>query len=234
MVFIWPSDSIISVFGAQYPWRVETAISAGVKLAEYLQKIAGKRNPELQVQFVGHSLGCRVVLSAVKELAKDDQNVPVVRLLLMGAAVPVGDCAEEGRWPDKVSDLFGAAQGSEVSENSDVILYSRNDRVLSVLFPLGERLARRRDPESSGSFEAVGLKGGPGRPRWTKEIDSCGIKHTDYLSDRSALRYVAELLGRLIDRQLAERPECKRSLGERQPDQRRLASRITSRVRGLL
>ena len=226
MVFMWPSDSIIRDFGAHYPGRVETAISAGVELAKYLQRISGKRNPELKVQFVGHSLGCRVVLSAVEQLAKSPQEVPVVGLLLMGAAVPVADCANEGRWPDKVSKLFREAHGQKVSENSDVVLYSGNDRVLGMLFPVGERLARRQHPESSGSFEAVGLNGGPGQIRWTEKIDSCGIKHTRYMSNPTALRYVAALLGQLIDRQLAERPECQRSLGERQPDQRHLPSRL--------
>ena len=125
VLFFWPGDShsIKALSALQYPWRVQTAISAGVELGKYLRGIA-RRNPGLQVQFVGHSLGCRVVLSAIHQLSEDPQAVPVARVLLMGAAVPEGDCCAPGLWREKVSDLFGAASGWKAVNNSDVILYS--------------------------------------------------------------------------------------------------------------
>lgn len=227
MVFFWPSDSNIfkPLAAALYPSRVRTAISAGVELGKYLTDIAD-RNPDMRVQFVGHSLGCRVVLSAVKQLSQE-QKVPVVRVLLMGAAVPESDCAQPGPWPEKVSDLFGAAQGQEVSRNSDVILYSRDDEILGKTFRTGELLVRPHGPKLSGSREAVGLKGGP-PDRWTENVELCGLKHGDYVRKRRALRHVAALVGPLVVRQMEERPEGERSLGEQQLDQRRLASRGVS------
>jgi len=195
MLFFWPSDTdIIKIFSAaDYPRRVETAISAGAELGEYLKKIA-ELNPHLRVQLVGHSLGCRVVLSAVQQLAEEPSKVPVVRVLLMGAAVPEGDCTASGPWPKKASELFNVSPGPwpkkvselfnvwpdrEAARNSDVILYSRDDEILGWKFRLGEHEARRRGLRSSDS-KAVGLLGGPGPKRWTEEVDSCGLKHSDY------------------------------------------------------
>jgi hypothetical protein len=225
MLFFWPSyaKSFMVFSPVLYPRVVPVAISAGVELGKYLTDIA-ERNSRLRVQFVGYSLGCRVVLSAVKQLS-EERKVRVVRVLLMGAAVPEGDCTSDGQWPDKVSDLFGAAQGQEVSRNSDVILHSRDDQVLGKTFRFGERRARKRGLESTGSLEAVGLKGGPrtSPARWTQKVELC-IKHEAYLRDKHALQHVAALFGTLLDRQLEELPECKRFLDEQQPDQRQLAS----------
>jgi esterase/lipase superfamily enzyme len=234
MLFFWPSDAdIVRVFSAvEYPRRIKTAISAGAELGGYLKYIADQRNPGLRVQFVGHSLGCRVVLSAVQQLARQPQKVSVERILLMGAAVPEGDCTASGPWPEKVSDLFRAPRGRKGAKNSDVILYSLDDEVLGGTFQVGERLARWRGLRSSDS-QAVGLTGGPGGIRWTGEAASCGLKHSDYLVKPSALRHVAGMLGPLVDRQMPERPDGQRSLGERQPDNRHLTSRFASWVRRL-
>ena len=225
VLFFWPGDShsIKALSATQYPDRVPTAISAGVELGRYLRHIADK-NPGLEVQFVGHSLGCRVVLSAINQLSENPQTVPVARMLLMGAAVPKGDCTTPGQWRERVSDLFDATFGWRVVKNSDVVLHSRDDEILGgVLFRYGEYLARQQGLVSFGPHEAVGLKGGP-RDRWTGEADSCGLKHDQYPRHPLALRHVAALFGPLVDRQFAERPTGERFPGEQQPDERRLES----------
>jgi len=237
MLFFWPSDAdITKVFSAgDYPHRVETAISAGAELAEYLWRISDEGNPKLRVQLVGHSLGCRVVLSAVQHLAERPQKVPVERVLLMGAAVPEGDCTGSGPWPAKVSELFNAPPGQRSAENCDVILYSRDDEILKGKFLYGEQKARQKGVGSSDS-PAVGLTGGPGDPgkeRWTGEVAPCGLKHGDYLVKPSALRYVAAMVGQLVDRPMPERPQGQRALDERQPGKRPLASRFASSMRRL-
>ena len=233
MLFLWPSDpnTFKSLAAAGYPDRVKTAIGAGVELGKYLKEIL-KCNPDLQVQFVGYSLGCRVVLSAVGYLSEEPQTVPVVRVLLMGAAVPEGDCTEPGPWPSKVSALFGAAQDQaahdqNLIENSDVILHSSNDDVLGRKFEFGERWARRRGLQSRGG-KAVGLTGGPSPCRWTGMADPCKLKHDGYLTDDAALRHVAAMTGTLRDRRLSQRLAGERSFDEQNLDQRRLASRLSA------
>jgi pimeloyl-ACP methyl ester carboxylesterase len=214
VLFFWPGEShSIKVLSApEYPGRVQTAIDAGVELGNYLRRIA-IYNPGLRVQFVGHSLGCRVVLSAVNQLAEDPQIVPVARVLLMGAAVPMGDCKAPGSWREKVSTLFRTASGWEAVGNSDVVRYSRDDEILGRIFLSGESYARQKGLVSYEPHEAVGLTGGP-RARWSGEPDPCGLKHDQYPCHPIALQHVAAMFGPLADRQNADR-----NMGERYPDE---------------
>ena len=227
ILFSWPGDSanLADAFGpALYPAKIRPAIESGVELAKYLKKIAADGNEGLHVQFVGHSLGCRVVLSAVQQLAADPQEVPVVRVLLMAAAVPVGNCIGPGPWPTKVGDLFSATQSYETAANSDVILYSGNDEILRRKFLYGERAAEQWfGVESFGSHDAVGRTGGPGPDRWTGTIDSCGLRHSEYLTDPTALMHIGDLFGTLVSRPLPGRPEDERLLDRQQLGSRQLA-----------
>lgn len=165
--------------------------------------------------FRPHEQLCRVP-------AEDPQTVPVTRVLLMGAAVPVGDCKAPGSWREKVSSLFRAAPGRSAVENSDVVLYSQNDEILGSIFQAGERWARQRGLASCAPHDAVGLAGGP-LDRWTGE-HSCGLKHDQYPRHPVALRYVAALFGPLVDRQDAERKPGERRPNEQHPDERMLES----------
>jgi len=227
IIFSWPGDSanLADAFGpALYPAKIRPAIESGVELAKYLKKIAADGNPDLHVQFVGHSLGCRVVLSAVEKLAADPYEVPVVRVLLMAAAVPVGDCTGPGPWPKKVGDLFGAAQIYEIAANSDVVLHSSNDEILGRKFLFGEQAAALLGLKSSGSRVAVGRTGGPGPDRWTGVIAPCGLRHSEYLTDPTALMHVVNLFGTLVYRPLSGRPKDKRLLDQERLNSRQLAS----------
>lgn len=225
MLLFWPSvldiRKILSLL-EEYTLRVETAIGAGVLLSEYIKELS-EDNPNLRVQLVGHSLGCRVILSAVQQLSEQPQKVAVARQLLIGAAVPEGDCTEQGPWPKKVSDLF-RIKGRRLSKNSDVILYSQDDEILGWKFQAAEAGARRRGLESFGSRKAVGLTGGPSPNRWTEVVHFPRMGHSDYLTEPDALQYVAGMVGRLVDRPVSKRPEDKRLLDEKKLGQRRLAS----------
>lgn len=222
ILFSWPGDSnnLADAFGPfLYPAKIRPAIDSGVELAKYLRKIAS-RNKGLHVQFVGHSLGCRVVLSAVEELASKPQEVPVIRVLLMGAAVPERDCTGQGPWPMKARDLFSVPQGYELAASSDIILHSRNDGTLKREFVLGEWAANPK----SGFANAVGRTGGPYPERWTGVVDSCGLKHSEYLTDPTALMHVADLFGTLAYRPLPTRSDDTRPLDQRQPGSRQMES----------
>lgn len=227
IIFSWPGDStnLGGAFGpALYPKKIRPAIESGVELARYLKKIAAARNPGLQVQFVGHSLGCRVVLSAVEQLAGNPPEVPVVRVLLMAAAVPESDCTGKGPWPKKVGDLFSPAQSHGAAASSDVILHSRNDEILGRKFVFGELAADLKGVKSFRSVHAVGLTGGPYPERWTGVVDSCGLRHSQYLTDPEALMHVANFFGRLVYRPLPGRPKDARLLDQQQMGSRQLAS----------
>ena len=157
--------------------------------------------------------------------AENPQTVPVARMLLMGAAVPKGDCTTPGNDGRKRSAISSnATLGWRVVKNSDVVLHSRDDEILGGVFSATESIWRdEQGLVSFGPHEAVGLKGGP-RDRWTGEADSCGLKHDQYPRHPLALRHVAALFGPLVDRQFAERPTGERFPGEQQPDERRLES----------
>jgi pimeloyl-ACP methyl ester carboxylesterase len=106
-----------------YPSAVHRAPDAGRLLAEYLSRL-----PDLlQVHFVGHSLGCRVVLECIRHLKRGPQ---VGQVILMAAAVPTFMVAE-GR------NLASAMKKA----GSVLVLYSRADEVLHYSFPPGQTLA---------------------------------------------------------------------------------------------
>jgi hypothetical protein len=224
VLFFWPGDkgTLKALSALSYPDRVPVAIAAGVELGRYVRRIAD-RNPGLRVQFVGHSLGCRVVLSAVEELANHPHVVPVLRILLMGAAVPEGDCSGSGRWHARIADTFAGALGPDVAASSQVVLYSQNDEILGAIFDLGERAARLRGLRSAAPYRAVGLTGGP-LGRWDGEARSCDLKHDQYPTSKVALRHVAALFGPLIDRHLAESRLSSRTASELRQDERNLES----------
>lgn len=232
-LFFWPGDSgeIRPLSGARYPSRVRVAIAAGVELGRYLRKIA-PWNRGLQVQFVGHSLGCRVVLSAVHQLAESPRTVPVVATLLMGAAVPEGDCGPAGPWSTGTAAAFGVAATGSGSSTGDVVLFSSDDTVLNREYRIGEWLARRSGVASVRPFRAVGLTGQP-RERWSGQAQSCGLQHDDYPRHEKSLRYVAAMFGPLIEQVPAEQLPGASQLAEMWPGERRHESRRLATVPSL-
>jgi pimeloyl-ACP methyl ester carboxylesterase len=234
VLFFWPGDtgSLKALSALSYPSRVPVAIAAGVELGRYIKGIR-RLNPGLRVQFVGHSLGCRVVLSAVEELAKQPHVVPVLRILLMAAAVPEGDCGESGRWHASIAETFAGALGPDVAESSEVVLYSKKDEILGGIFDLGERKARRDGLRSVEPYEAVGLTGGP-LDRWDGGAGAkeCHLKHNGYTTSKVALRHVAALFGPLTDRPMAESPLGSRLTAEVYQEERDLESAREIRLTG--
>jgi hypothetical protein len=136
----------------------------------------------------------------------------------MGAAVPQGDCREPGSWREKVGKLFQASSGGKMVENSDIVLYSKDDEILGRIFLTGEALARKQGLVSYVPHAAVGLTGGP-QDRWTGVLE-CGLKHDEYPRHPIALRHVASLFGPLVDRPSAERKPGERRPNEQHPDER--------------
>jgi len=127
----WPGDAewvqpLDYVDFMVYPKAVGTARDAGKKLADYL--IGLDNQPT--INFIGHSLGCRVVLETILEMKERHREALVGKLCLMAAAVPVfmlydGERLDEaGYVPKKILNLM-----------------SKSDRVLHAAFPPGQTAA---------------------------------------------------------------------------------------------
>lgn len=171
----WPGDADWSFFDKLdflvYPKAVHTAVHA----ARELDRLLGKMPNLERVDFIGHSLGCRVILETLVLLRK--RTLPMIgRVLLMAAAVPAEMLERGGRFFDLMMELW--AEGIEVR-----VLYSRADRTLHFAFPPGQSLAGGRE----ASARALGRDGPTGMmPGWNKTLNGEWVKgadHSDYWGD---------------------------------------------------
>ena len=162
----WPGDAdwgVVDVLDfLVYPIAVTNAKEAGKKLAVFLQN---KPNL-LQVDFIGHSLGCRVVLELIEHLRKQAPHM-IGKVCLMAAAVPI----------KKVEDGGDLEMTLAVAKEA-LILHSNKDRVLRYAFRIGQTVAKGKE----GFFPvALGAKGPTpkvsGKLRH-RRID--GAQHSDY------------------------------------------------------
>jgi pimeloyl-ACP methyl ester carboxylesterase len=127
----WPGDADWSLASALfYMGAIGNARRTGVILAEVIQQLSTRGNLT-DVMFVAHSLGCRVVLETLLNLAA--ANVRVLRTVFFAAAVPTFKLEEQN-----AGRLGWAAQKIE---DEWLSLYSANDPVLAITFPLGQSLA---------------------------------------------------------------------------------------------
>jgi hypothetical protein len=112
---LWPGDSIWA-HGLDYPGEPKVADDAGPLIADFVdQYFVGAAS----ISFASHSLGARVVLSAVNAM-----SLPVRRVMIMAGAVD-DDC---------LTNEFEAA-AAKVDRVS--LLSSAKDEVLSLAFPMG-------------------------------------------------------------------------------------------------
>jgi hypothetical protein len=145
--FFWPGDFPLRVISVlSYPNQIEPAIESAQRLSVYLGNLKGARNGPMEIDLVGHSLGCRVVLELIALWTGGiPPNIRLKTVALMAAAVLVRHVEQGGQ-------LRAAAR---LSDNT-LVLHSEGDPVLHWAFPLGETAARE-------SFfpTAVGRFGGP-------------------------------------------------------------------------
>lgn len=195
LLFYWPGDLRWDLLSKiNYFRKVAVAVSAGRLLADALSSIGTSGSP-LHVDFVGHSLGCRVVLSAAEAL-KDIKSVKVRNIMLMAAAVPEGLCEDKPYGSDYVAG------------QTTTVIYSSSDRVLHTAFPLGQWAARHLvkipDTDPGINRKAVGSLGGP-TTRWDGEYASCGLDHGEYWQDSRNIGKLVPLFGKPKDRQVKSR-----------------------------
>ena len=146
----WPGDAqwagaLDRLDFMHYSGAVHVAPGVGQALAAYLRR----RKDVLVVHFLAHSLGCRVVLEAMRSLAVEG-GPKVGKVCLMAAAVPTYMVAPSG-------DLYGAFTQVEALR----VLYSPADPVLGAAFPPGQMLAGEGlFPTAVGRYGDVPLQGG--------------------------------------------------------------------------
>jgi len=169
----WPGDADWWSFFDKvdfliYPSAVHTAVKAADELTDLLWQM-----PNLErVDFIGHSLGCRVVLETLRLLRT--RTLPIVgRVVLMAAAVPSEMLEYGGKFHSLLMEL--AAEGTAIR-----VLHSLQDTVLHYAFPPGQSLAGGK--EASG--RALGRFGPspliPGYRATLSEREISGAGHGDY------------------------------------------------------
>jgi pimeloyl-ACP methyl ester carboxylesterase len=193
--FYWPGDTragfILSA--PTYPLQITSALDSARRLADYLKGVVGPGGSPSAVSFVGHSLGCRLILEAMRLALNDGLSWPEVRVTaLMAAAVPV-DLVEEGQ------PLDAAAR----SARTLALFYSRADQVLNLSFPPGQAAAFAFGIEKAAYGVAVGRFGQPvGLP--AERVDT-GLGHSEYWPSEDTADRVARMLGAATPRSLPDR-----------------------------
>lgn len=162
---LWPGDSIWA-HGLDYPAEASVADHAGQLVGAFVD---ANFAAAASVSFVSHSLGSRVVLSAITNMKRH-----VRRLTLMAGAID-NDCLgnEFSSVPDSVDSISALA--------------SLGDTVLSELFPLGNFFAGILDVGHPWAKSALGHRGPGGTAPANFEPpfqipDNWSYNHGDYLS----------------------------------------------------
>jgi len=177
--FYWPGDLDIPVLSElSYPWQIKPAIESGGKLAEFLAGLAGPGGTPVELHFISHSLGGRVVLETLKEFLLGTKSPVIVRSIsLMAGAVPV-------HMAGNAKELLNAA----LLANKRQVLFSASDLVLMIAFRLGETVALE------GFFpEAVGSFGNPAKMS-QQQHNLKGYEHWNYWPSALAATYLANFL----------------------------------------
>lgn len=206
----WPGDAnwwpgFDKLDFAVYPLAVSKAREAARELAALLGRLPNL----LRVDFIGHSLGCRVVLETLFILA--ERGAPRIgRVCLMAAAVPLEMLEPpDGRFHELLYRL--AAARTQI-----YVMHSKSDPVLHFAFPVGQAAAGLKE----ASKRALGRHGPtvtiPGFGASVRGDAIPNAKHGDYWghSDAPATTEAAAHAGRFLA--LGELPRqmpAKRSVG---------------------
>jgi hypothetical protein len=87
VLYSWDSNTPIDILGLGWDTAKDIANGNGQFLANSIMKLNNDCNSQLGIHIVAHSLGARVVLSALHELGTGPTNLKINSVHLMGAAV---------------------------------------------------------------------------------------------------------------------------------------------------
>jgi pimeloyl-ACP methyl ester carboxylesterase len=162
----WPGDAdwpgpVDKVDFLVYPGAIKKSIDTAASLGDYLLQRTDVRS----LFFIGHSLGCRVILEAIKYMTGKPGEKKVQKVCLMAAAVPTYMVCKGG-------ELYDALLRPEHVR----ILYSPDDPVLAIAAPLGETLGGDHVlPSAVGRYGDIPMT--PGKVE--RELIA-GADHSDY------------------------------------------------------
>lgn len=169
----WPGDAdwwslFDKVDFLIYPVSVHSAIDSAAQLADLLWQM-----PNLHtVDFIGHSLGCRVTMEAL--LLLRTRPYPMIRrVVLMAAAVPSEMFEPGGKFYDMLTQL--AFEGTDIR-----ILHSKQDPILHYCFPAGQAVAGAHEASSRALGRFGPTPAMPGFPGTLTEREISGAGHSDY------------------------------------------------------
>jgi pimeloyl-ACP methyl ester carboxylesterase len=161
-----------------YPVELGPAKDSAQRLFDFLQGLSGPGGTPIMVRLVAHSLGCRLALELLRRFAVSLKATQVVfaSVSLMAAAVPVGKADESGEF------------GPVIQALRTQVLYSTDDRVLQLAFPIGETAAL------DGLFpQAVGRHGHP--EVWSIPGARMNYAHGDYWPGKESSAAVVAFMG---------------------------------------
>jgi hypothetical protein len=177
--FYWPGDTKLPVISQlSYPWEIEPARDSASRLADFLQGLAGPGGTPVEIHFVSHSLGGRVVLETLKHFYPIPSSAPIIfkSMSMMAAAVPVHMAGNSNQF------LYPA-----LIPQRRQVLFSSSDLVLMIAFRVGELVA------GEGFFpEAVGTYGHPNGMWQQKNMN--GYEHWEYWPSAVAACYLSNFL----------------------------------------
>lgn len=133
----WPGDADWGILSfACYMQSIDQAVRTAKLLADSLWELADIINTDkpLEVDIIGHSMGCRLATELLTALGATDR-IRTRRVALMAAALPTFMIEKDGSLRPGVDAKLG---GPDCRVGS---LYSPNDMVLALAFPVGQTLA---------------------------------------------------------------------------------------------
>lgn len=170
----WPGDAKWGIFSClYYMGSIANALESARLLAEALGAAADARG-FLNVDVVAHSMGCRLTLELLKQLATVS-NIRVGRVVFMAAAVAI-----EMLEPEPDTNGLRRAYDNVLTDGA-VSLYSRHDMVLAIAFPMGQTLAPGHEgffPTALGHAPWHGTKVPP--QLQSQQYENNGAGHSDY------------------------------------------------------
>lgn len=124
LAVLWPGDGWAKAL--TYPFEGRDADDTASSLCKWLTTHVDKT---ARIAFVGHSLGCRVVMNAAQQLFRHGGSIQLDRICLMAPAIDNDSLGRAG-----VTCYRDATLGSD----RVAVLASEEDKVLRFAYPLGD------------------------------------------------------------------------------------------------